>query len=507
MAVDRDSLTISPWQDYSIIFSQFNAENYDGVFDVIIIGAGITGLTTALLLQQAGKKCLILEAHNVGFGTTGGTTAHINTFFDSTYPEIEQNFNEEAARLVANAGKDAISIIVNLCYEYQINCDLESKDGFLFAQTDDQTKQLKEIVECSQKAGVEVSEADENGVPIAFQKSLKFPSQYQFHPLKYINGLLQAYLNLGGKIIENSFVKNNELKEGIHFVMTQQQTFKGLNLVFATHLPPGINHFSFRCAPYRSYVLGLKLNNEKDYPNSMAYDLYEPYHYYRTHEINGEKILILGGEDHKTGHGEPEQAYHTLEDYAAQYFDIEKVMYKWSSQYYVPVDGLPYIGRMKSGEDTNFVATGFNGNGMTWGTVSGRLIADLILTKENSYEQLFKPYRIKPIAGFSEFVKENADVAFHFIADKFKAENIERWSDINREEGKVVEYNGEKIAFYKDNQGLITCLSPTCTHAGCTVTFNDSEKSWDCPCHGGRFDLDGKVISGPPRAALNRVDI
>ena len=503
---NRDSTTVSPWQ-IGIESITNNIEDLsDTVFDVMIIGGGITGITTALLLQQQGKKCIILEGHNIGFGTTGGTTAHINTFFDSTYPEIESAFSAEATKLVADAGKQAIEMIRAMVTNHQIDCDLENKTGYLFSQDEKQTQQLEEILEASQRAGVTVKESQQNGLPIEFLKSIEFKSQAQFHPLKYINGLAEEFIRLGGVIKENTFVRQVKTENHIHYAETDDQEFKAICLVWATHVPPGVNQFSFRCAPYRSYVLGIRLKNGAEYPKDLAYDMEEPYHYFRSHNIEGEEILILGGADHKTGHADPEEAFATLEKYARKYFDVEEIPFQWSSQYYVPVDGLPYIGPMNDIEENIFVATGFNGNGITWGTISGQVISDAILEKENAYAELFKPSRMKPVAGFTEFVKENADVVYHFITDRFKTDDIDSFSELQRGEGKVIDYDGEKIAVYKDEKGLLTALHPTCTHAGCTVQFNAVEKSWDCPCHGGRFDLDGKVITGPPRTGLSRVE-
>lgn len=228
---------------------------------------------------------------------------------------------------------------------------------------------------------------------------------------------------------------------------------------------------------------------------------------FRTHVIDGEKYLILGGEDHKTGHGNPEAAFQNLEKYANQYFKVKAVPYRWSAQYYVPVDGLPYIGKMPMGDERTYIATGFNGNGMIFGTLSAKIIADLILGRENPYAELFDPARIKPIAGFTEFVKENADVAYHFLADRLSSEAIESFKEIKPGEGKVVDFEGEKLAVYKSPNGKIKALSPVCTHAGCIVGFNPVEQSWDCPCHGGRFDLDGRVISGPPQKDLESIKL
>ena len=506
MGTKRDSGSTSPWQ-VSATAPNHTKGQTTAPFDVLIIGGGITGITTALLLQKQGKKCLIVEGGNLGFGTTGGTTAHINTFFDSSYPQIKSDFGEENAKLVAQAAKSAIATITSLTEELQIDCQLETKIGYLYSENEDQTKELQKILNASKEAGVAVSAAEENGVPIPFEECVAFAGQKQFHPLKYSFGLAQEFLALGGKISEHSFITSVEMEDDIHIARTGTEEFRAKNLVYATHLPPGINLFSFRCAPYRSYVLGVKLSAGAAYPEDMAYDMQDAYHYMRSHEIDGERLLIIGGADHKTGHDDPEKAYQDLEDYTRKYFKVQAIPYRWSSQYYVPVDGLPYIGPMTNNDDTTFVATGFNGNGMTWGTVSGMVISDAILGKENPYAELFKPYRIKPIAGFTDFVKENADVVYHFVADRFNLENVDTLSALAKGDGKVVEFEGEKIAVYRDESGKISALNPTCTHAGCTVCFNPAEKSWDCPCHGGRFDLSGKVICGPPRKDLEAVNL
>lgn len=503
----RDSKTNSVWQSFESDFKA-NSEGYlkDHVHDVLIVGAGITGITTALLLQKAGTNCLLVDGKNLAYGTTSGTTAHLNTFFDATYPEIDSAFGEEASKLVATAGAEALQTIKDLINEYKIDCDFEEKDGYLFSQNEKETKDLAKILESSKNAGVEVEEVEKNGVPLAFDHSLLFKKQAQFHPLKYVLKLAEEFQKLGGMILENTFIKETTYEEPIHTAKTDDQIFKAKNIVYATHLPPGVNLFSFRCAPYRSYVLGIELS-DGNYPDCVSYDMKEPYHYFRMHKIDDKQILILGGEDHKTGHADPETAFKNLEAYARQYYNIKSIRYKWSAQYYTPVDGLPYIGLIPTGDEKIYLATGFNGNGMQFGTLSATIISDLILGKENEYADLFRPSRMKPIAGFTEFIKENADVAYHFVADRLSTEDLTYLSKLKPDEGKVVEFKDEKLAIYKSKAGKITALSPVCTHAGCIVSFNAVEKSWDCPCHGGRFDIDGKVLTGPPRQNLKQVDL
>lgn len=505
-SIARDGVNKSLWQDLRYSHVSETIANTEVVYDAIIVGGGITGITTALMLQRAGMQCMVIEAANIGFGTTGGTSAHLNTFFDATYPEITSDFGEDAAKLVAQAGKQAVSIIKGFVDEWSIDCDFEYKDGLLFSGNEKETKQLLEILEASRQAGVETIESADNGLPLLFEKCIRFADQGQFHPLKYVLGLAGQYRNLGGIILENTFVTGTDFKDDIHQISAGNLSFKGRNLVYATHVPPGINVMNFTCAPYRSYVIAAELLDDS-YPKELHYDMQEPYHYFRTHHIGGKPYLVAGGEDHKTGHGEPEQAFENLENYVREHFKIAAVPYRWSSQYYVPVDGLPYIGQLPLSSERTFMATGFNGNGMIFGTIAGQMIAEEILGIENPYSDLFSPSRIKPLAGFSEFVKENADVTWHLIADRFSAKDLDSIAELKYGEGIVADLNGKKIAVYKDSAGEVTALSPVCTHAGCTVHFNSAEKSWDCPCHGGRFDTSGRVLTGPPRKDLEKINL
>nr|WP_126358577.1 FAD-dependent oxidoreductase [Chryseobacterium gleum] len=222
--------------------------------------------------------------------------------------------------------------------------------------------------------------------------------------------------------------------------------------------------------------------------------------------IEGENLLIAGGEDHKTGHAEDTgECFSRLENYVREYFDVETVYYSWSSQYYEPVDGLPYIGKLPGSKGRIFVATGFRGNGMIFGTLSSQILHDLIVTGESKYGDLFNPSRIKPVAGFSDFVKENTTVAFDFVKDKIFKDKIESFSEIGEGEAKVIRYESESYALYKEIDGTLHLLRSTCPHAGCEVRWNSAELSWDCPCHGSRFNVNGKILTGPTTKNLQKV--
>ncbi|UOE50956.1 FAD-dependent oxidoreductase [Mucilaginibacter sp. SMC90] len=497
----RDGALKSPWQA-GINPAHHTEKHAPGkVYDVVIIGAGITGLTAALLLQKAGKECLVVEAETPGFGTTGGTSAHINTFADTTYAEAQSAFGREGAKLFADAVNEGFALIKENINTYKIACDFEFKKGYVYAEDPEQVKQLDELCKGMLDVGLDCNYNEDIPVPVPHQAAVVMEKQAQFQPLKYLQGLEKAYLQAGGALLTHTRIESVKIENKIHLAKAGEQTFKAVKVIYATHVPPGITIFSFRCAPYRSYVLGVKLKDD-NYPDALIYDLQEPYHYFRTHTIDNQKYLIVGGNDHKTGHDDPEKQFADLEKYVRKYYKVAEVGYKWSSQYYIPVDGFPYIGHI----DGIYCATGFNGNGMMLGSISAKILADLILGKKSKYEKVFSPGRIKPVDGFSEFIKENADVAYHFVADRFGIHKSDSLKRLQPGTGKVVEIDGEKIAAYKDETGEIHALNPVCTHAGCIINWNGQEKSWDCPCHGARFDIDGKVLTGPATKDLLKIN-
>jgi glycine/D-amino acid oxidase-like deaminating enzyme/nitrite reductase/ring-hydroxylating ferredoxin subunit len=504
--INRDGARVSLWQDAVDSYETTNSADNTSLYDVIIVGGGITGITTALLLQKAGKQCLVLEAANLCFGTTGGTTAHLNTLLDVPYTTIIKNFGEENAKLVANAAKEAINLVRDNINTYNIECGFSEAEAYLFAQNDNQEKELDDIMEACKTVGLSVDYTEQIPFPIPFNKAMKVKDQAKFNPVFYVHGIAKAFESHGGVIVQNCRVTNVDDNEVVE-VETENGKFKTRDLIYATHIPPGVNLLHLRCVPYRSYAMAVTLTN-KDYPSDLGYDMVDPYHYYRTQEVNGKTYLIAGGKDHKTAHEENTgYCFMALESEVRKHFDIEEINYKWSSQYYESADGLPYIGHIPGHPQGIFVATGFGGNGMTYSHVTALTLKEMFLNEEKKYADLFNPNRVKPVAGFKNFLSHNADVAKQFIGKWFSGEDLQQVADLAPGEGKIVKYNKNKVALYKDDNGALHAVNPTCVHLKCEVKWNNAERSWDCPCHGARYSYDGTMLNGPASGDLEKIEI
>lgn len=476
--------------------------------DVVVVGAGITGLSTGLRLRNAGLTCMVMDAKNIGFGTTSGTSAHINTILELSYDRMISKFGEEDAKLVARGALEACEHIRQMAKLHAPACNWLERDAYMFAKDEDQANELDKIVQGTQAVGLPGGIVDHMPFPGTFVKAARFTGQAQFHPARYIHGLATAFKAAGGVLMEGCRVLEVEPKDEALEIATESGPVRARHLVYATHIPPGVNILHFRNAPYRSYVLSARLRVETELPAALVYDMEDPYHYYRTEDVDGDRLLIAGGCDHKTGHEEDTtQRFQELEAHVRGLFSVEAVTHQWSSQYFEPADGLPYIGKLPMADDRIYVATGFSGNGMTLGTLASIVIADLITTKSSPYEEVFDPARVSVVAGFANFVKEAADVVGHLAAAPFPAKPMAELDELTNGEGRVVRHDGRSIAVHRDEQGRLHAVDPACSHIKCTVAWNRAERSWDCPCHGSRFSVDGDVLTAPSRKPLQRFEL
>jgi glycine/D-amino acid oxidase-like deaminating enzyme/nitrite reductase/ring-hydroxylating ferredoxin subunit len=506
--MERDGYQESLWQGTAA-----DNERVPGVLptvpvDVLVVGGGITGISTGLALLKAGKSCVIAEARNVGFGTTGGTSAHINTVLDRPYDRMISKFGEDQARLVARGTVEALHRIEKWAHAHAPDCGWKQRDAYMFAQDDKQADELTRIVEATEKVGLPVRWVDRVPLPRPFTKAARFSGQAQFHPLRYVLGLARAFSAEGGALLEQCRVLSLEEEEEVLKVTTDRGVLCARQMVYATHVPPGVNLLHFRNAPYRSYVLSARLAKGSTPPDALVYDMEDPYHYYRTEMVEGEPLLIAGGYDHKTGHEEDTgKPFHELEGHVRALFDVQEVTHRWSSQYFEPADGLPYIGKLPMADKRLFVATGYNGNGMTLGTLASIVLCDMLVKGSSPYEEVFAPGRVSVVAGFANFVKEAADVVGHLVAAPFPAQAMPELDDLRKGDGKVVRHEGRSIAVSKDEQGALCAVDPACSHIKCTVAWNSAERTWDCPCHGSRFSPTGEVLNAPARKPLQVVEL
>ena len=477
--------------------------------DVCIVGAGIAGLTTAYCLMKEGKSIILLEAGQPGEGMTQRTTAHLSNALDDRYVEIERLHGKTGAQLAAHSHTAAIDWIDKVRFEERIECDFTRLDGYLFAPSDDARHLIEEEWQAARRAGVEGVERLDRLPGNMFETGpcLRFPRQAQFHPLKYVSGLLKAIRAGGGRVFSNAHVTSVDSDTPIKLETSQGSVVTADAVVIATNTP--INNLvtiHTKQAPYISYVIGAEIPDGAIEP-VLLWDTLDPYHYMRIHrevspQGDAQSILIVGGEDHKAGQADDgETRYARLEAWARERFPMmNAVVFRWSGQVMESVDGLAFIGRNPGDADNLYIATGDSGMGMTHGTIAGLLITDLIMKRESPWSSLYDPSR-RPVHAAGEFIRESLNVAAQYT-DWVTGGDVETEAQIPRGQGAVLRDGLTKMAIYRDARGDLHTCSAVCPHLGCIVAWNHAENTWDCPCHGSRFDKFGKVLNGPATSDL-----
>jgi glycine/D-amino acid oxidase-like deaminating enzyme/nitrite reductase/ring-hydroxylating ferredoxin subunit len=457
------------------------------------------------LLSKEGLKVALLEAGSVLNGTTGHTTAKLTAQHDSSYDELINHFGNEKARLYYESHMNAIRFVESSVAEKGIDCDFSKQDAFVYTTTDESVEKLK--TEWEAYKNLEIDGALKDTIPfnIPAKAALVMHNQAQYHPLKFLKALLDEAVKAGCSVYENTVASDIEDDDTEPKVVTKsgyRVTCK--QVIIASHFPfydkPGL--YFARMYTSRSYAIGIK--TDKDYPGGMYISADTPPRSIRYTPLDGEKekILIIGGENHKTGQGvNTLEHYEALQAFAEEVFGIKEYDYRWSAQDMVTLDKLPYIGHYTEGRENVFVATGYKKWGMTTGILAGHLLTDYIMKRDNPYMELYTPSRFQADPDLKSVITTNADVAKHLI--KGKLEYTDRSpDDLQAGEGSVVMYNGKRAGAYKDENGKLYVVDTTCTHLGCECEWNHAEKSWDCPCHGSRYAYSGDVIEGPTKKAL-----
>lgn len=504
--------TDSPWR-LPDATPQLSALDVDVQTDVCVVGAGISGVTTAYLLAREGRSVVVLDDGPIGGGETGRTTAHLSNAFDDRYYELERIFGERGSRLVAESHTAAIDRIEQIVREEQIGCNFERLDGYLFVPPDCPQEVLQREIEAAQRAGVNGVEWVDCAPINDFDtgRCLRFPDQAQFSPLKYLDGLVRAVLRDGGRVHTGTHVA--EMRGGRPARITTSNgrvVTAAAAVVVATNTP--INDsiiLSTRQSKYRSYVIGAYVPRGS-VTKALFWDTADPYHYVRLQcagaDDNDQDLLIVGGEDARVGeHDNGDERFAELYRWTRKRFPmIGRIEFCWSGHIVEPTDGVAFIGRMPLAEPNVFVVTGDSGQGMTHGTIAGMLLTDLIQGRPNEWAGLYDPSRLTSIATVN-FLSESLTVTAHYT-DWLTGGQIDSVDKIKPDNGCILRRGITKIAAYRDERGVLHERQAICTHLGCVVSWNSTEQSWDCPCHGSRFDKFGGVINGPAnRDMLNRV--
>lgn len=475
--------------------------------DVCVIGGGIAGLSTAYELTRVGRKVVLLEGRTLGAGDTGATTAHLSSALDDRYSGLEKRLPDGDPQLAYESHQTAIETIERTSNTEGIECDFAILDGYLFLAPGDSPLELEEEREAASRAGIKDAELLDRIPGATFDSGpcLRFPRQGRFHPLKYLAGLAAAIERAGGRIFTGSHVV--EFRGGSEAMVRTREGFsvRAAAIVVATNIPANDRFVVHtKQAPYQTYAIGAAVRSGVVL-DALYWDTADPYHYVRLQTLGERTILIVGGEDHHSGHTyDAKTRFKRLEEWARERFPIQDVEFEWSGQVMEPVDGTAFIGRNPMDDDNVYIATGDSGHGITHGVIAGLLIRDLIIGTPNPWTDLYDPSRVN-FGGLGDFFKNNLHVAKHYAEWLSRGEGrVDDAAEIQPGSGRVI-WNGQRpLAVYRDQSGVLHETSAVCTHLGCIVHWNDAENTWDCPCHGSGFDANGKVIRGPARDNLEK---
>ncbi|MGE5518712.1 MAG: FAD-dependent oxidoreductase [Candidatus Dadabacteria bacterium] len=492
----------SIWRDNTET-TDFNALQGNISCDVAIIGGGITGITSAYLLGKAGLKTVVLEALKVGGGTTGFSTGNLYSTIDEQAQTIKSKFDLDKVKAVVHSRELAITQIRNLVREYNIECELIDTPFYLFAEEESMIEKIEKEAEVLSDAGLPVTLQNKIDLPVKAYRALKLERQAQFNPMQYIRVLAQQVHGKFSTIFENTKVTAYVKKEGSYEVQTPGGIVSAKHIIHATHTPKGFFGIQTLIFPYREYAVAYEYTGE--YKPGIFWSMGNPDKHSIRQYRNGDKTwLMILGEKHKTGQQEHNQKkIDALKQYAGERFNLGEFAYQWGAQHYRSADGLPSIGRPQSDGDM-YYATGFSTDGLTYGTMAAQILCDLIQGKENPYADIYDPRRLTPVQSTGMFIKENVNVMMQYAKNLPFVADVKDADQIKKGEGKVVQEHGEKLAVYKDNEDKLHICSAICPHMGCVVSWNEAESSWDCPCHGSRFAIDGTLLEGPAISDLSK---
>ncbi len=496
------------WEKVSL--QKFPSLDRDLTVDVVVVGAGLTGITAAYLLKEAGASVALLDRQRWASADTGHTTAHLTYVTDTRLHQLVQTFGRDGAQAFWEAGAAAIDQMCELVRRCEIECEFEWVPGYLHGALEASSEKDRESLEKDAALAKELGfQADFiEDVPYAHRPGVRFAHQAKFHPRKYLAGLLAKIEGGGSFVFENSEVTKVESDPLV--VHTEKHKINCRYIVIATHCPimgktslVSATLFQTRLSLYTSYVLGARLPHQS-LPEALFWDTSEPYYYLRVDRHADHDYAIFGGEDCKTGQEkDAAEVFQTLEARLKKVLPNATVQNRWLGQVVETNDGLPFIGESS---EKQFIATGFCGNGFTLGTLAAMMARDRFLGRSNPWMELFEVNRRKFWGGTWRYVKENLDYPYYLLRDRFAKADVSSTDNIRFGEGAIAKVDGKKVAAYRDEAGKLKLLSAACTHLGCIVRWNGADQTWDCPCHGSRFKATGEVLSGPAETGLKSAD-
>lgn len=473
--------------------------------DAVVIGGGIVGITTALLLKEAGAQVALLEAGRLARGVSGQTTAKLSSQHGLIYSRLGSDFGPEAAQTYGAANEAALDWIADRVEREQIDCDFRRQPAYAYVLSASELAQVEEEARAAVEAGLPAALVASSSLPFPIAGAVRFDDQAEFHPCKYLLALASGIAGQGSTIYEDTAAVAVGSDGDQQIVATVGGSVRADHVIVATHYPFLDRSLAFaRVHASRSYAIACRING--DPPEGMHISAEGPKRSIRALPIDGEELLLIGGESHKPGTGgDTKERYRGLETFAAEHWQLESVEYRWSSQDNITLDGLPYVGRLTPRSEQILMATGFAKWGLTGGTAAAKILADTVLGKDPSPAAgLFDPWRLTPRASLGTLLKETAETGMHMVGDRLASPGLRSVDSLGRDEGDIVRLGGKKVAAYRDKEGNLTAVSSRCTHLGCQVKWNGAERSWDCPCHGSRFATDGRVLHGPALEPLAR---
>lgn len=477
---------------------QFPKLSGDLEVDVAIIGGGITGISTAYNLARAGKSVAVLEAMQVGMGTTGSSTGNLYSPTGQLHT-IASKHNDETMQTVATSRVTAVDFIEQRVKEFNIDCEFVRVPWYYFTTKEDtsKNKQIENELEAAKKAGLPASDQVPANFPYPDVAAMAHVAQQaQFNPLRYVQQFAAAIAGENCQIYEHTKVL--DIEDGDPCVLrTNSGTVRAKKVVQATHTPKGIYAVHTAMEVYREYALSVRVKGNLPANGTYWHMLGKELYSVRPYSNELGNFLIVLDASHKIGHVEhTEKSFKHVEEYMRAHFDVDGIEHSWAAQNYKPADTIPFIGTSPL-QNNVYIATGFSADGLTYGTLASMIISDAILGKENQWAKTYDPKRFTPVASAPKFIKENVDVAVHLVKDWLFKGDEEALQELSPGEAKILDIDNEKVAAYCDNVGRRYAVSAVCTHMGCLVHWNNGEKSWDCPCHGSRFSLHGEVLEGP----------